>query len=88
MENRLHKDDIDAIVHGVVEKGINSLCKHYCRFSSIKTEDMETIVPFMLSFKGITEKTGMMIWKIFVGIIVMGVAGLTGLGFWAKLKGD
>lgn len=79
--NRLHADDVDAIVRGVSD----SLSNHYCRFSTIKTEDMEAVIPFMLAFKGVTEKTGMLIWKILVGGIVMAATGLTALGFWHRM---
>ena len=75
--NRLHPDDITAIVHGVT----NSLSNHYCRFSSIKTEEMEEVIPFMLAFKGVTEKTGLWIWKAIVLGVVSIISGLIYLGF-------
>jgi len=81
--NRLHDDDIKLIVSGVT----NSLDSHYCRFQSIKTEDMEAVVPFMLSFKGVTEKTGMLIWKLIIGTFIVGIFGLIGLGFWNRVGG-
>ena len=83
-KNRLHEDDITLIVSGVT----NSLSNHFCRFSAIKTEDMESAVPFMLSFKSVTEKTGMIIWKALVIGIMVVAGGLISLGFWHKLKGN
>ena len=82
-QNRISQDDLDLIIDGVT----NALDGHYCRFASVKIEDMNAVIPFMLSFKGITEKTGMLIWKIVVGCIMMGVLGLTALGFWGKWSG-
>ena len=81
-KNKLHTDDVNAIVSGVTEV----LSNHYCRFSDIKTEDMKAVIPFMLSFKSLTEKTGVIIWKaIVVGILVV-TGGLISLGFWSKIK--
>ncbi len=81
--NRISKDDLELIVEGVT----NALDGHYCRFANIKTEDMNAVIPFMLSFKGITEKTGMLVWKIVIGFVMMGFLGLTALGFWDKWSG-
>jgi len=80
---RLHKDDIDLIVSGVEE----SIDGHICRFTSITTKEMETIVPFMLTFKGVVEKTGMWVWKLIIGVVAAGIMGLTALGFWHKYGG-
>lgn len=79
--NRLNKDDVALIVEGVTSQ-MNS---HYCRFNSISVEEMAEVVPFMLSFKGVVEKTGMLIWKIIIGFILAGVLGWTALGFWNKV---
>ena len=81
--NRISKEDLELIVEGVT----NALDGHYCRFASIKTEDMNDVIPFMLSFKGITEKTGMLVWKIIIGGLMLGVMGLTALGFWHRWSG-
>ena len=80
--NRLHEDDIKLIVSGVSD----SLSNHYCRFDKIKTDDMEEVIPFMLSFKSLTEKTGVIIWKAIVVGILMITGGLISLGFWSKMK--
>jgi hypothetical protein len=81
-KNRLHADDIGAIVQGVTE----SLSGHFCRFSDSKTEDMKDVIPFMLSFKSLTEKTGVIIWKAIVVGMLMIAGGLISLGFWSKMK--
>jgi len=81
--NRLHADDIQAIIAGISAE-VNT---HYCRFSTIKTEDMEAVIPFMLSFKSVTEKTGMLVWKLVISCIVIAVGTWTAIGFWFKMKG-
>jgi hypothetical protein len=81
-KNRLHADDIGAIVAGVTD----SLSDHYCRFADIKTEDMKDVIPFMLSFKSLTEKTGVIVWKAIVVGILMIAGGLFSLGFWSNMK--
>jgi hypothetical protein len=40
----------------------------------------------MLSFKSLTEKTGVIIWKAIVVGILMITGGLISLGFWSKMK--
>jgi hypothetical protein len=81
-KNRLHADDLKAIVAGVSK----SLDDRFCRFPDIKTEDMKDVIPFMLSFKSLTEKTGVIIWKAIVVGILMITGGLISLGFWSKIK--
>jgi hypothetical protein len=81
-KNRLHADDISLIVDGVRD----SLSDHLCRFSDIKTADMKEVIPFMLSFKSLTEKTGVIIWKAIVVGMLMITGGLISLGFWSKMK--
>jgi len=78
--NRLHADDLAAIVDGVT----SALSSHYCRFSDITTNDMKDVIPFMMSFKKLTEKTGMFIWYLILGTVGAGILGLTALGIWRK----
>ena len=81
---KLHDEDIDKIVSGIKE----SFNGHLCRFDNITTDDMKEVVKFTLKFKGIAEQTGMWVWKIIIGIIVTGGAGLTALGLWRKSNGE
>ena len=78
--HRLHADDVTLIVNGVTA----ALSNHFCRFSDIKTNDMKDVIPFMMSFKKLTEKTGMFIWYLILGTVGAGILGLTALGIWRK----
>lgn len=81
-KNRLHADDVSAIVQGVTE----SLSSHYCRFSFVEPEDIKAIVPFMLKFKRLSEKVGSIVLVVLVTAITGGILGLIALGFWTKAK--
>ena len=79
-ENRLHEDDIALIVSGIS----TSLSEHYCRFSSIKTDDMYDVIPFIVKFKRLSEKIGSVILVVVVTVITGGLLALLSLGFWRK----
>ena len=81
--NRLHADDIALIVSGVT----GSINNHYCRFSAITTEDMQSIVPFMIKFKRLSEKIGSVVLIVVVTAITGGCLALMSLGFWTKRGG-
>ena len=83
-ENRLHPDDINKIVNGITAK----ISDHYCRFSSIKTEDMAAVIPFMMKFKGLSEKVGSIVLYVVVTILSGGMIAIFLKGLWARIKGD
>lgn len=80
--NRLHEDDLRTIIDGIS----SAIGDHYCRFAKIKTSELEDVIPFMMSFKGLTEKTGVLVWKIIVGAVMATVLGLISLGVWKKVQ--
>ena len=82
--NRLHADDVDAIVRGVSD----SLSDHYCRFSAIKTEDMAAVIPFMLKFKGLSEKVGSIVLYVVVTVVSGGAVAIFLKGLWSRIKGE
>ena len=77
---RLHADDITAIIDGITE----SLSDHFCRFPSVKPEDMHEVIPFILKFKRLSEKVGSVILVVVVTAITGGCIALMSLGFWRK----
>lgn len=83
-QSRLHEDDIKIIVSEISK----AMSNHLCRFLDIKTEDMKNVFPFMLSFKKLTEKTGLFIWYLIIGAVIAGIISLTALGFWKKAGGN
>ena len=78
--NRLHEDDVQAIIHGVS----GALSDHYCRFSTIKTDDLHAIVPFMLKFKRLSEKIGSVILIVIVTAFTGGLIAIFSRGFWGS----
>jgi len=78
--NRLHEDDIKLIVSGISK----SLSDHYCRFSSIKRDDMYEVIPFIVKFKRLSEKIGSIILVVVVTGITGGLLALLSMGFWGK----
>ena len=80
--NRLHEDDIKLIVAGVS----SSLNNHYCRFSEIKTRDMEVVVEFVQGIITTTETTKKLIWKIVVSVTVVALLGWMVVGFIYRMK--
>jgi hypothetical protein len=80
INNRLHEDDIALIVSGIS----TSLSDHYCRFSSIKADDMYEVIPFIVKFKRLSEKIGSIILVVVVTAITGGCIALMSLGFWGK----
>ena len=82
--NRLHEDDISLIVSGVT----GSLSDHYCRFSAIKTEEMTQVIPFMLSFKRLSEKIGSVVLYVIVTVLSGGFVAIFAKGLWEKIKGE
>lgn len=83
--NRLHADDVDAIVQGVSDSLSDN---HYCRFNSIKEEDMRAVIPFMLKFKTLSEKVGSVVLYVVVSVLSGGAIALFLRGVWSKLKGE
>ena len=75
--NRLHEDDIKLIVTGIA----GSLSGHVCRFSTIKTKDMETVVEFVQGIISTTETTKKLVWKIIVSVTVVSLLGWLAVGF-------
>lgn len=75
---RMHEDDLNAIIKGIT----GAVSEHYCRFSTIKSDDMEAIVPFMLKFKRLSEKIGSVILIVFVTAFTGGLIAIFSRGFW------
>ena len=75
--NRLHEDDIALIVSGIS----SSMNGHYCRFSNIKTKNMEDIVEFVEGIMDTTKTTKKLIWKIIVSVTVAALLGWMVIGF-------
>ena len=76
--NRLHADDLSAIIHGV-SVAING---HICRFPRISPEDMQAVIPFMLKFKRLSEKIGSVILIVIVTALTGGLIAIFSRGFW------
>ena len=81
INNRLHEDDINLIVAGVT----GSLSEHVCRFSSIKTKDMEAVVEFVRDVMDTTTTTKKLIWKLIVSATVIALLGWLAVGFIFRL---
>lgn len=75
--NRLHEDDIKLIITGIA----GSLGDHVCRFSTIKTKDMEAVVEFVQGIISTTETTKKLVWKIIVSVTVVSLLGWMAVGF-------
>ncbi len=82
-ENKLSTYDIEAITAGVSE----AITNHICRFPNVSAKEMEEAIPFILSFKGVVEKTGWIVWKIIIGGVALALMGWTFLGFVTKIRG-
>jgi len=81
-KNRLHEEDIALIVTGIS----SSMNGHYCRFSNIKTKNMEDIVEFVEGIMDTTKTTKKLIWKIIVSITVVALLGWMVVGFVYRIK--
>jgi hypothetical protein len=75
---RMHEDDLKAIIQGIS----GAVSEHACRFSTIKPDDMEAIVPFMLKFKSLSEKIGSVILIVIVTAFTGGLIAIFSRGFW------
>lgn len=78
--NRLHADDIDAIIAGVSGK------IHTCRFPGIEPNDLVLVVDFVKSLKEDGKERKRVIRNVTIALIVTTIAGWTLSGFLISIK--